>query len=92
MIGKGNKRNRNYARRIGSCFLLGALALTSISFSGIVEGGNHLRKSYAKSQGAPVLQLQYDEPATDWESQALPMGNGRIGAMVFGGVGKDPGQ
>lgn len=33
-----NKRSRNYARRTGSCFLLTALALTSISFSGIAEG------------------------------------------------------
>lgn len=85
---KRNKRNRNYIRRIGSGFLLGALTLTSISISGIAKGGDHL-KSYAKSQGAPALQLQYDEPAVDWESQALPMGNGRIGAMVFGGVGKE---
>ena len=26
------------------------------------------------------------QPATDWEKEALPIGNGRIGAMVFGGV------
>ncbi len=48
-----------------------------------------MKKSYAKSQGGPALQLQYDEPAVDWEAQALPIGNGRIGAMVFGGVGKE---
>lgn len=30
--------------------------------------------------------IQYDEPADDWESEALPIGNGSIGAMVFGGV------
>ncbi|GAA0248184.1 glycoside hydrolase N-terminal domain-containing protein [Saccharothrix mutabilis subsp. mutabilis] len=30
--------------------------------------------------------LWYDEPATDWESRALPIGNGALGAMVFGGV------
>ena len=30
--------------------------------------------------------LWYDKPATDWEKEALPIGNGRIGAMVFGGV------
>jgi alpha-L-fucosidase 2 len=39
--------------------------------------------SVATSQ-APNL-LWYDEPATDWEKEALPIGNGRIGAMVFGG-------
>ncbi|MEO8063326.1 MAG: glycoside hydrolase family 95 protein [Pseudomonadota bacterium] len=30
--------------------------------------------------------MWYDKPATDWEKEALPIGNGRIGAMVFGGV------
>jgi alpha-L-fucosidase 2 len=30
--------------------------------------------------------LWYDKPATDWEKEALPIGNGRIGAMVFGGI------
>lgn len=29
------------------------------------------------------LQLWYDAPATVWE-EALPLGNGRIGAMVYG--------
>lgn len=28
--------------------------------------------------------LWYDEPARDWESEALPIGNGALGAMVFG--------
>ncbi|KPK76762.1 MAG: hypothetical protein AMJ79_05525 [Phycisphaerae bacterium SM23_30] len=32
------------------------------------------------------LCLWYDRPAEDWESEALPVGNGRLGAMVFGGV------
>jgi alpha-L-fucosidase 2 len=31
------------------------------------------------------LVLFYDEPAVEW-TQALPVGNGRLGAMVFGGV------
>ena len=31
------------------------------------------------------LKLWYNAPAADW-SQALPIGNGRLGAMVFGGV------
>jgi len=28
--------------------------------------------------------LWYNAPATDWSSEALPVGNGRLGAMVFG--------
>ncbi|WP_052273202.1 glycosyl hydrolase family 95 catalytic domain-containing protein [Flavihumibacter solisilvae] len=33
--------------------------------------------------------LWYDRPAKDWESEALPIGNGRIGAMLFGGLKQD---
>lgn len=32
------------------------------------------------------LALWYREPATKWMSGALPIGNGLIGAMIFGGV------
>ncbi|MFT3935735.1 MAG: glycoside hydrolase N-terminal domain-containing protein [Chitinophagaceae bacterium] len=37
---------------------------------------------------AQSLKLWYDKPATKW-TEALPIGNGRIGAMVFGGVAQD---
>lgn len=30
--------------------------------------------------------LRYDKPANDWMTQALPVGNGHLGAMVFGGT------
>ncbi len=30
------------------------------------------------------LALWYHQPAEDWQSQALPIGNGRLGAMIFG--------
>ena len=30
------------------------------------------------------LLLWYDKPATEW-TEALPIGNGRLGAMIFGG-------
>ncbi|MCA5004748.1 glycoside hydrolase family 95 protein [Sphingobacterium bovistauri] len=36
-------------------------------------------------QAQDDLILRYDKPARIWE-EALPIGNGRIGAMVFGGV------
>ena len=31
------------------------------------------------------LKLTYDKPAAKW-TEALPLGNGRMGAMVFGGT------
>lgn len=35
--------------------------------------------------GADLLQLWYDAPANRW-TEALPVGNGRLGAMIFGGA------
>ena len=32
------------------------------------------------------LKLWYDEPALEWMTSALPVGNGDMGAMFFGGV------
>ncbi len=35
------------------------------------------------------LSLWYRKPATKWETEALPIGNGRLAAMVFGGVDQE---
>ena len=35
--------------------------------------------------GHPELKLWYDKPAAAWE-EALPLGNAKTGAMVFGGI------
>lgn len=40
--------------------------------------------SYAQQN----LKLTYDKSAANW-NEALPLGNGRLGAMVFGGVQKE---
>ncbi|GAB2604561.1 glycoside hydrolase family 95 protein [Kribbella endophytica] len=40
------------------------------------------------SNPAGARRLLYDRPAGTW-LEALPVGNGRIGAMCFGGVGSD---
>ena len=37
------------------------------------------------TSAAQQLSLRYDNPAKEW-TEALPLGNGRIGAMLFGGV------
>jgi len=36
-------------------------------------------------EASKVLTLWYTQPATEW-TQALPIGNGRLGAMVYGGI------
>ncbi len=35
------------------------------------------------------LTLWYDQPSNNWMDLSLPIGNGQLGAMVFGGVGCD---
>ena len=40
----------------------------------------------ASVYSADDLKLWYDKPAANWEQQALPIGNGRLGAMIFGSV------
>ena len=35
------------------------------------------------------VRLWYNQPADKWMTQALPIGNGNVGAMIFGGVEKE---
>lgn len=37
-------------------------------------------------QGQSRLSLWYNEPASDWMTEALPLGNGYMGVMFFGGI------
>src|SRR5687768_5576479 len=47
------------------------------------------RAGSSRAPAAEDLALRYDEAAgTDW-LRALPVGNGRLGAMVFGNVDTD---
>ncbi len=47
--------------------------------------GTMLCFAFAIFAGSEPLSLWYRQPATQW-TEALPIGNGRLGAMVFGGV------
>src|SRR5690349_21173975 len=42
----------------------------------------------AEPAGENPLVLWYDKPAVKWV-EALPVGNGRLGAMIFGGVNQE---
>lgn len=35
------------------------------------------------------LEIIQSAPAEDWQSECLPIGNGRMGAMIYGGVDKE---
>ena len=59
----------------------GALALVPV-----LDGGSPAVAG--TTIGWPPLSarsLWYRKPATDWQREALPVGNGRLGAMLFGG-------
>jgi alpha-L-fucosidase 2 len=45
--------------------------------------------AFAQQQPGPSrLTLWYEQPAANW-NEALPVGNGRLGAMVFGGFPRE---
>jgi len=61
---------------------LASAAVPFRSFSQRIKSG-----SIASGPGEPLL-LWYDKPASQWV-EALPIGNGRLGAMIFGGTASE---
>lgn len=59
-----------------------ALTVTVIAFCCFAAPGG------AAGQDFSHLRLWYRQPAADWV-EALPVGNGRLGAMVFGGIARE---
>ena len=41
------------------------------------------------AQNTPTKKLWYAQPAQKWSAEALPIGNGRMGAMFFAGVNQE---
>ncbi len=41
------------------------------------------------STHAADTKIWFTKPAVSWENEALPIGNGRLGAMIFGGVERE---
>ncbi len=64
-------------------FRIALLALVSAA----LFGGAALAEDSQTASGR--FLLWYGSPAEDWEKQALPIGNGRLGGKIFGGVEKD---
>jgi alpha-L-fucosidase 2 len=46
-------------------------------------------KPPAVAESSGKLRIWFRQPATNWEQQALPVGNGRLGGMVFGLTDKE---
>lgn len=58
------------------CFFMGSMLLFFGSCNQIIEPERTIN---------PSLTLWYNEPANEW-TEALPVGNGRMGAMIYGGT------
>lgn len=67
--------------RTGKFLVSAALLLFSAASNVFADGSIAVQR--------PALVARYDAPATVWESEALPIGNGYMGALIFGGVQVD---
>ncbi|WP_286229469.1 glycosyl hydrolase family 95 catalytic domain-containing protein [Neobacillus mesonae] len=73
--------------------LIGSILSGTLLFSSFGGFGSNVEAAQSSStssknlhQSTKDLTLWYREPAVNWETQALPIGNGYMGGMVFGGV------
>ncbi len=47
-----------------------------------------LKQIKYKRKWGDIMKLWYRKPAEDW-NKALPIGNGRLGGMIYAGIGKE---
>ncbi len=66
-----------------ACDRRGAMGVFAVAGAALAAPGARAKRA----AGAANL-LWYEQPAKEW-TEALPIGNGRIGAMLFGGIGEE---
>ena len=76
---------RRTAALTGGALVSGALPLAAQTSN---ADASDVSSAEAQQQTASSLTLWYRRPAAQWV-EALPVGNGRLGAMVFGGVERE---
>jgi alpha-L-fucosidase 2 len=82
-VSRVHVRRRSF---LASMFALGggfATAIIPKTLRAQISGASNLPATFDSS-----MTVWSNEPATDW-LEAYPIGNGRLGAMVFGGVASD---
>jgi len=68
----------------------GATACLAVALTWFVGWLAHPSAEAAESARPRAdLSIWFRQPATNWEQQAFPVGNGRLGGMVFGGADKE---
>jgi alpha-L-fucosidase 2 len=73
---------------IGRTVIAAAFVVAALSPIGGQVRDGRVRDGRLSSRPYGDLRLWYRQPAANW-NEALPIGNGRLGAMVFGGVEKE---
>jgi alpha-L-fucosidase 2 len=72
-------------KRVWSDFLCSSLLLAALA---VANGSAHAAPKSDPS-GSGQWKIWFRQPGTNWEQQALPIGNGRLGGMIFGGTAKE---
>lgn len=79
----GNQENTHSRRH----FLRStSLATAALGFKPMTGMGASVAENPARENAPENLCLWYDRPAKTWMTEALPLGNGPMGAMLFGGT------
>ena len=69
-------------------FLLStSLATAALGIEPLAGMGASVHENPARADASGKLCLWSDRPAKTWMTEALPIGNGPMGAMLFGGTG-----
>lgn len=76
------ERGKKMLRKVVAVFLAVSMLLPNL-------GASNWSTRTMAADAETELKTWYTSPATDWENEATPLGNGFIGAMVFGGVDSD---
>jgi hypothetical protein len=63
------------------------IIVTFFTFSAMLPLFFGRKGSVDDKQPNDIIMLH--RPATSWEKEAFPLGNGSLGCMVFGGVGEE---
>ncbi|MCK4823102.1 glycoside hydrolase family 95 protein, partial [bacterium] len=60
-----------------------------IVFETVILPNNFCKAGKQANPGSENRLIWFNTPANSWQEEALPIGNGSLGAMIFGGVAKE---
>ncbi|MFO7821249.1 MAG: glycoside hydrolase N-terminal domain-containing protein, partial [Lentisphaeria bacterium] len=50
---------------------------------------SNVSSTHADQESKSQYRIVCSQPAENWETDCLPIGNGRMGAMIYGGIEKE---